>query len=234
MAEQSITKILPFFLDLLTPKVLDILVHHYSGLRKPEQTKEQFRKTLRERLANRAKPDEKLQLSEDLELHYLGQPGGHNTYHQWRVLYSERIKGIIDKIVDGTAIVNSPRAANSNEWGGTVFRSGAEKRIAEALYRSDTLFFVNCMGRVSEKGSPVSAGQSNGRLEVDFLVFIKGKAMILEVDGPHHKEVPQTSRDYVRDRLMLREGIPTARFTHTECLEKPEQVVQEFLIMFGT
>ena len=56
--------------------------------------------------------------------------------------------------------------------------------------------------------------------------------MILEVDGQQHKEGSQTIRDYVRDRLMLREGIPTARFTGQECLEKPDQVVQEFLNLF--
>jgi hypothetical protein len=38
--------------------------------------------------------------------------------------------------------------------------------------------------------------------------------------------------DDVRDRLLLREGIPTARFTAQECDEHPDEVVAEFLNLF--
>jgi len=72
-----------------------------------------------------------------------------------------------------------------------------------------------------------------GRIEVDFLVFHLGKCMILEVDGVHHEKASQTVRDYARDRVLLREGIPTARFTADECFNSTEDVIVEFLQMFG-
>ena len=53
--------------------------------------------------------------------------------------------------------------------------------------------------------------------------------MILEVDGQQHREGSQTIRDYVRDRVLLREGIPTARFTAQECINKTADVITEFL-----
>jgi very-short-patch-repair endonuclease len=56
--------------------------------------------------------------------------------------------------------------------------------------------------------------------------------MVLEVDGKHHQEGTQTIRDYVRDRVLLREGIPSARFTAQECLSRAADVVTEFLNMF--
>ncbi|BAZ33816.1 hypothetical protein NIES4074_63300 (plasmid) [Cylindrospermum sp. NIES-4074] len=56
--------------------------------------------------------------------------------------------------------------------------------------------------------------------------------MILEVDGNHHQESEQKTRDYVRDRVLLREGIPTVRFTYDECYNQSEKVVIEFLNMF--
>lgn len=56
--------------------------------------------------------------------------------------------------------------------------------------------------------------------------------MILEVDGQHHQEGTNTIRDYVRDRVLLREGIPTARFTAQECLNQTSDVVTEFLELF--
>ena len=56
--------------------------------------------------------------------------------------------------------------------------------------------------------------------------------LVLEVDGQHHQEGTQTLRDYVRDRVLLREGIPTARFTASECITKATDVVTEFLELF--
>ncbi len=104
-------------------------------------------------------------------------------------------------------------------------------KIAEQLYKHKVLFFANIRGQVGREGSPASdkSGCLTGRVEVDFLVFHKGKCMILEVDGQHHQEGSQTFRDYVRDRILLREGIATARFTADECFKRPAEVVSEFL-----
>lgn len=69
------------------------------------------------------------------------------------------------------------------------------------------------------------------KLELNFLVFYQGKCAILQVDRLQHKD--QQERDYIGDRLMLREGIPTVRFTAKECQEKMGDVVTEFLGVLG-
>ena len=218
---------LPLSIDLFTSKLLDVLL---VMMNLPAND----RQKLNQMLYGKTKPGLILDVKPGLiRLAYLGQPHGHGSQHKWRLYFSEELKDLISQASSGTALVAAGQQSDSgNEWGGTNFRSLAEKKVAEALYQQNILFFVNCVCRVSDRGSPVSANQSNGRYEVDFLVFLKGKAMILEVDGQQHKEGSQTIRDYVRDRLMLREGIPTARFTGQECLEKPDQVVQEFLNLF--
>jgi very-short-patch-repair endonuclease len=66
-------------------------------------------------------------------------------------------------------------------------------------------------------------------VEVDFLLFHQGKWLILEVDGQHHLEEGQKVRDYARDLMLLRAGLPTVRFTGRDCLEHPEAVVAECL-----
>ena len=116
------------------------------------------------------------------------------------------------------------------------FRSQTEVKIAEELFNRNVLFFGNARGQIGRQGSPASTKSDylTGRIEVDFLVFHQGKCVILEVDGPHHQEEEQTFRDYVRDRVLLREGIPTARFTAGECFDQPANVVTEFLNIFQT
>jgi very-short-patch-repair endonuclease len=49
------------------------------------------------------------------------------------------------------------------------------------------------------------------------MVFCQGKCLILEVDGQHHEEAGQVIRDYARDRVLLRSGVPTVRFTAKDC-----------------
>ncbi|UBF24261.1 endonuclease domain-containing protein [Kovacikia minuta CCNUW1] len=75
----------------------------------------------------------------------------------------------------------------------------------------------------------VSDSQLTGRVEADFMVFYQGRCLILEVDGEHHMEGEQTIRDYARDRVLLRSGIPTVRFTAKDCMIRPREVVSEFL-----
>ncbi|MGB2925494.1 MAG: DUF559 domain-containing protein [Limnothrix sp.] len=104
--------------------------------------------------------------------------------------------------------------------------------IAEELNNRGILFFANVRGRVSTAQSPISELQSNGRVELDFLVFKDGKAIILEVDGRQHNDGGARDRDYAKDRLMLREGIQTARFTAKECLSGTVDVINEFLSLY--
>jgi very-short-patch-repair endonuclease len=75
----------------------------------------------------------------------------------------------------------------------------------------------------------ISNGQLTGRVEADFLVFSQGKGVVLEVDEAHHAEGAQVIRDYARDRVLLRSGLPTVRFTANDCMERPDKVVTELL-----
>ena len=115
------------------------------------------------------------------------------------------------------------------EWGGMYFRSKAEIKIAQALDKTGVLFLANARGRVGLQDTLISNEQLTGRIELDFLIVQGGKCLCLEVDGSHHQEEGQALRDYARDRVMLRAGIPTARFTAQDCLNQPEQVVDETL-----
>lgn len=52
--------------------------------------------------------------------------------------------------------------------------------------------------------------------------------MVLEVDGQHHAEGEQTIRDYARDRVLLRSGMPTEIY-RADCIDRADAVVTEFL-----
>jgi hypothetical protein len=163
------------------------------------------------------------------------------------LFFTERWKTNIEKVANSSALFVPPADTNYEEyfqaqpdtdyllqWSGMYFRSKTEIKIAKELYNRDVLFFANARGQVSCQGSPASekSGQLPGRIEVDFLVFHKSKCMILEVDGQHHRDKSQASRDYVRDRVLLREGIPTVRFTADDCFNQPAEVITEFLNIF--
>lgn len=119
------------------------------------------------------------------------------------------------------------------EYYGMYFRSEAEITIAKQLVEAKVLFFANIRGHINGEKSPVSESKMTGRIELDFLVFKNGKCICFGVDGSQHNESGQSERDYVRDRLILREGIPTVRFTAEECFSQPKQVVEEFLNLFS-
>ena len=92
----------------------------------------------------------------------------------------------------------------------------------------------HAQGTGSLKGLPVTM-DTHGmveRLEADFLVFRGGQCICLEVDGRQHQQTEHAFRDYAKERMLLREQIPTVRFPAQECLVRPEQVVTEFLNLF--
>jgi very-short-patch-repair endonuclease len=84
------------------------------------------------------------------------------------------------------------------------------------------------------KGSIVSNEQLTGRIEVDFLILHQGKSLVLEVDGSQHSEAEQTIRDYAKDRVLLRAGVPTVRFAAKDCLKQPKAVVAEMLTILDS
>jgi hypothetical protein len=231
---------LPYYQELQTSKLLDFLLTLFKS---PE--KQQLRQKIRNWLYSKTRPGFYIELNPNLHLAYADQRGGHGTQHWWRLFFNEKLKARVEQVLNRTAlsVANVDSAHEENfrgndnsplEWGGMYFRSKTEIKIAETLYNNNVLFFANVRGRVACQGSPASeaSGWLTGRVEADFLVFYKGKCMILEVDGQHHQEGSQTVRDYVRDRVLLREGIPTVRFTADECFNRPADVVAEFLNAF--
>jgi hypothetical protein len=218
---------LPFYKEIRTSGLLNFLITIY-----PDEDKKKINKWL----YIRTKPGFYIEFKPNLHLAYAHQKDGHGTQHWWRLFFDEQWQGTIEQVIKGTALVVGKHTSNghsaTSEWGGMNFRSPAEVKIAEALDKRGVMFFGNARGRIGSQGSPVSASELTGRLEVDFLVFHKGKCMSLEVDGKHHEEGGQAHRDYIRDRVLLREGIPTARFTASECLQRTDETIEEFLNMF--
>ena len=233
---------LPNFIEVPTSKLLDIFIDLYQ---KQDISRSKLRTKLNQWLYRRTKPNFYVELHEYLHLAYIGQPNGAGSQHLWRLFFHDRIKQKIETITKSSALVvggqqpaqNQSTNANADvnppmEWGGMYFRSGVEIKIAEELDKRGVLFFANARGRISGNGSPISDMTMTGRLEVDFLVFHKGKCISLEVDGKHHQQQGNTERDYVRDRVLLRESIATARFTASDCHKDAESVVTEFLNLF--
>jgi hypothetical protein len=229
---------LPFEFQVATGKLLDVVFALSPQLQKLSlKRKKEARKTLYGKLYAQTRPGYYRKLSESLHLAYLGQPDGHGTQHLWRLFCDESIKDHLEILIYGSALAapieqSGPNTAKENftkEWGGLYLRSEAEVKIAEALNRTGVLFFANARGRVGLQETIVSNGQLTGRVEADFLVFSQGKCVVLEVDGAHHSEGSQVIRDYARDRVLLRSGVPTVRFTAKDCMVRPDEVVAELL-----
>lgn len=234
---------LPNYIEIQTSKLLDVFVVIIPNNQFDRST---YRQKINDWLFRRARPNFYKELNTQIHLAYADQRGGRGSQHWWRLFFDDSLRSKIENTTRATSLAvysdssdRQTRQTSENnvkppkEWGGMYFRSETEIKIAEQLDKKGVLFFANVQGLASKKGSPVSAkGQFNGRLELDFLVFYKGKLITLEVDGEHHQEKGQTRRDYIRDRILLREGIPTARFTASECYTHTEAVINEFLSMF--
>lgn len=229
---------LPYRKELTTGKLLDVLQSVYSNKQAG------FRKTLNQRLFSRTRPNFQVAIKPTLYLAYLDQRDGHGTQHWWRILYDHTWQELVERSVKSTSISHyRPKPEHSDrdsyranfEWGGMFFRSPVEVTIAQALDRRQVTFLGNARGRFGGDSTSLSdrSNVNNGRFETDFLVFYRGKCMALEVDGKHHLGEFQTARDYVKDRLFLKEGIITVRFTAQECLHQPDDVVAEFLHLFA-
>ena len=229
---------LPYYQELRTSVLLNVLITFSA------KKDRNIRKKINQWLSVRTRPGFYLELNNHLHLAYADQRDGHGTQHWWRLFFDERYQKQIEiatrssSLTVGTkASENNQQAAGHNayrEWGGMYFRSSAEIAIAEELDKRNVLFFGNVRGRLQLQDLPAAKASEclSGRVELDFLVFKDRKCIVLEVDGQHHQEGTQTIRDYVRDRVLLREGIPTARFTAQECITRTELVITEFLKMF--
>lgn len=102
-------------------------------------------------------------------------------------------------------------------WNDLRFHSQEQVKIAEALDRTNTLFFPNSKARLT-----TPAGRQNQ--EPDFLIFHQGKWGILEISHP------DTEKDETRDRIFASHGISIIHYCDANrCREEPDRIVQEFL-----
>jgi very-short-patch-repair endonuclease len=229
---------LPYSYLVPTGKLLDVfLALSTSGRNLKGAARSKARQKANAWLYHRTRPGFVFLVKEGVfHIAYGGQPGGAGSQHQWHIFCNEAYKAQVEQIVHGTTLTTSgpssqggPSGNYTQEWGGLYLRSEAEVRIAEALEKTGLLYFANARGRVGLKDTIVSDSQLTGRVEADFMVFYQGVCLILEVDGQHHNAQDQAVRDYARDRVLLRAGLPTVRFTAKDCLQRPQQVVAEFV-----
>ncbi|MBL1176824.1 endonuclease domain-containing protein [Pantanalinema sp. GBBB05] len=227
---------LPYCFEVPTSKLLDVFIALSPRSRNlTVKQRKKLRQQVNSKLYNKTRPGFYLEISTAFHVAYAGQPRGAGTQHHWRIFCTEELKARIETLIAGTAMTVEGQSVNANgadgnysrEWGGLYFRSEAEVRIAEALNQTGLLFFANTRGRVGLQDTVVSNDQLTGRVEADFMIFHQGKCLILEVDGQHHLEDGQVIRDYARDRVLLRAGLPTVRFTAKDCFERPHEVVSE-------
>lgn len=102
-------------------------------------------------------------------------------------------------------------------WNDLCFCCEEQVKIAEALDRTNTLFFPNSKARLT-----TPAGRQNQ--EPDFLIFHQGKWGILEIWHP------DTEKDEERDRIFASHGIRIIHYCDANrCTEEPDRIVQEFL-----
>lgn len=232
---------LPHYLELRTSAILDclqVLVPNASGSKN--------RKRLGASLASRARIGMYLEISEKLHLAYADQRDGRGSQHWWRLFFDDSLREVVERAANSTAIAigtkqrreearHASQGAPQICWSGMYFRSKAELKIAQVLQERGVLFFANSQGTASLKGLPITM-DAHGmveRMEADFLVFIGGRCICLEVDGRQHQQTEQAFRDFAKERVLLRENIPTVRFPAQECLVRPGEVVTEFLNLFA-
>jgi len=157
----------------------------------------------------------------------LGQPNGSGTEYLWEIIVDEQwARQLFEANNKADAELVVKAEAYPKTWNGIVLRSPAEVAIAEALQQQGVLFFANARCRLCNRLGQLQTS------ETDFLIVRKGVLRILEVDGKTFHQDP--SVDYKRDRTFAREGIQTSRFTASECLANPGEVVNEFLELFDS
>jgi hypothetical protein len=102
-------------------------------------------------------------------------------------------------------------------YNGLFYRSQSEVAIARTLDQIETLLYL-----------PDCASSSHNVVrEPDFLIFYRGRAGVLEVDGPTHKG--QAADDHQRDSFFQRHGLFVKRYRSEDCVQTPEVVVKDFL-----
>lgn len=112
----------------------------------------------------------------------------------------------------GTPIGTSPIATHN----GLNYRSRTEIALAKELEGRSILFLPNCR---ASRGKTIR--------EPDFLIFYKGRAGILEVDGPTH--TGKAADDHMRDLFFEQSGIRVKHFNWEDVRDNPALVLDTFL-----
>jgi hypothetical protein len=133
------------------------------------------------------------------------------TAPDWR----EQLRGLVEggPSNQGRPFGTSPVLTH----GGLNYRSRAEVAIAQVLEQSEDILFL--------PNSAAAAGKV--QREPDFLIFYKGRAGVLEVDGPTH--AGRLADDTLRDSYFQRQGLFVKHYPAERCQSEPQLVVREFL-----
>lgn len=227
----SIAPQLPYYVEVRTTSLINLLSKFYKFDKKP---------AIQNWLNTKQKTGFCFEINEHIYVGFADQRDGRGTQYWWFIYYDHTIrKQIIDNVKIEENLVSTRLENNRVKeellWNGLTFRSQTEKRIARALYSQKIIFFANTNGFMALDGLPVTNHDNKLRekAEVDFLVFHNQKCLILEVDGVHHNTTSQQKWDCKRDRVFLRQGISTVRFSAEQCYENATAVVEEFLELFN-
>lgn len=233
-SENSIVSVapqLPYYVEVRTDSLITFLLHIYNFT---------DRKLVQKWLEARQQTGFYFEITQHLHLAFADQRDGKSTKYWWFIYYDDvEKKRIISNIKIQEHLVKTKIENNVVKekllWNGLIFRSEAEIRIAKALSSLNIMFFANVNGFMGLNGLPISNHDNKQRekAEVDFLVFHNQKCMILEVDGVHHNNTFHRQWDCKRDRVFLRQGISTVRFSAEQCYENASAVVKEFLELFN-
>ncbi|OIP69730.1 MAG: hypothetical protein AUK43_11995 [Oscillatoriales cyanobacterium CG2_30_40_61] len=105
-------------------------------------------------------------------------------------------------------------------WKKWRFHSLEQVKIAEALDRAGVMFFPNSKAQLPNfEDQPYK--------QVDFLIYYNSKLGVLEIQYSDIEKQEQ------RDNFLSKQGIFLIKYCDpVQCLENPDQVVQEFIIKF--
>ncbi len=228
----SVSPTLPFYVEVRTSALINFLLKVYNV-----SNRDSVQKWLNIRL----KTGFHFEINEHLHFAFADQRDGKGTYYWWTIYYDEfERKRIFDNIkIEENSVktrFENNRVKEDLLWNGLTFRSQTEKKIAKVLFTKNIIFFANINGFMALNGLAVTNHDNKLRekAEVDFLVFHNQKCMILEIDGVFHNGNYQKNWDCKRDRIFLRQGISTVRFSAEQCFENPSAVVEEFLELFNS
>jgi hypothetical protein len=113
------------------------------------------------------------------------------------------------------------------------FRSRGEIAIYDELKRRNVLFFPNPAAVLGTTAAEYGADVK--KKEPDFLVCLKGKWGILEINGDsYHSGVVKTAKDHDRARLFNHYGLYFVQaYDSQKCKDDPAGVVDEFLTLLS-